>query len=225
MNTEYENKINWKQVKGAIFDVDGTLYDQRKLRIMMLTELCRHVLLNKNALLEIKVLSRFRKLREVLAEEEENNVSSRQLNMVADTLSISPERVADIVERWIYKKPLKYMQACRFEMVDDFFDALRKQGIKIGIFSDYPIEEKLASLRLSADAVCYSLETGIDRLKPQTAGLETIVKRLSLGKSECVLIGDRDSRDGVCARRFGMPFALCRGRDFYKKMTFELAHT
>jgi HAD superfamily hydrolase (TIGR01549 family) len=103
-------------------------------------------------------------------------------------------------------------------MVDSFFEALARRGIKIGIFSDYPIEDKMAMLGLHADASCYSLERDIDRLKPQTAGLQKLVEKMGLNGSECLFIGDRDSRDGACARRFGMPFLLCRGRGFYKNL-------
>ena len=109
--------------------------------------------------------------------------------------------------------------------IREIFDILRERGLKIGVFSDYPVEEKLIALKLNADATCYSLESGLGKLKPQTLGLETIINRLALNKSECVFIGDRDLRDGICARRLGIPFILRRGRDFYKKIIAEYRYS
>ncbi len=221
MTTGAGDGIDWQNVRGVVFDVDGTLYDQRRLRAMMLIELLGHALKSRKGMQDIHILHHFRRVREELAESEAAGVLDRQFAMVAGKLAVSRERTADVVEEWIYRRPLKYMGLSRFYMVDEFFGALRDSRVKIGIFSDYPVDEKLGALKLYADAACYSLEIGVDRLKPQTRGLEVVIDRMSLDKSECVFIGDRDSRDGLCARRLGVPFILCRGRDFYKKMTLE----
>lgn len=215
--------IEWKDIKGVIFDVDGTLYDQRRLRLKMFRMLAGRLFADRHAFHEIRVLRYFRKVREYLADKEVSGVSQQQLSMVADKLSIDPQSVADIVEKWIYNMPLDHMAACRFPMVDSFFEALARRGVKIGIFSDYPIEDKMAALGLHADASCYSLEPDVNRLKPQTAGLQKLVKIMGLNGSDCLLIGDRESRDGECAKRFGMPFLLCRGHLFYKKLMQEAA--
>jgi FMN phosphatase YigB (HAD superfamily) len=214
-------QVIWKNVRGVIFDVDGTLYDQRKLRTMMLLEFGKYLFQNRNAIRDIKIIKCFRKIREDLATNEIHDVCRQQLVMVANALSVSPEYVERLVESWVYRRPLKYMSACRFPHVDGFLDALRAHRVKIGVYSDYPVAEKLIALGIQADAVCYSLEPGLDSLKPQSIGLETVVRRLYLDASECLFIGDRDSRDGECARRVGMPFLLRRGRDFYKKLTTD----
>jgi FMN phosphatase YigB (HAD superfamily) len=213
--------IDWNQVRGVIFDIDGTLYDQRRLRIMMLIEISRSIFQKKMALRDIIIINSFRINRETLAKNEESNVSCKQILDVAKILSIAPNIVSEIIDEWIYQRPLKYLHACRFSHIDVFFRELRRYGVKIGIFSDYPVYEKLLALELQADAVCYSLEPGLDKLKPQTIGLETIIARLNLDKSECIFIGDRDSRDGECARRLGVKFILCRGTDFYKKLLID----
>jgi len=215
------NLIAWNRVRGVIFDVDGTLYDQRRLRIMMLLEISKSFFQKRLAIRDIKIINCFRKNRESLALKEEINISSRQLLDVANALSIDPNIVAGIIDEWIYQRPLKYMQVCRFSQVNSFFRALRIYGIKIGIFSDYPVQEKLSALELQADAICYSLEPGLDKLKPQSIGLQTIVNRLNLDISECIFIGDRDSRDGECARRLSIRFILCKGTDFYKKLLLD----
>lgn len=214
-------EISWEQIRGVIFDVDGTLYNKRKLQAMMFLELCGYLFQNKYAFRDIKIISQFRKVREQLASDETDNVLQQQIIIPANDLSLSPQVVSAVIDEWIYRRPLKYMFACRFPKVDTFFNVLKRRGIKIGIFSDYPVENKLSSLGLCADAICYSLESGLGKLKPHTLGLETIVKRLSLDKSDCLFIGDRESRDGTCAHRFGMPFLYCHGHDFYRQILLQ----
>ncbi len=215
--------IDWKRVKGVVFDLDGTLYDQRGLRLRMLLELAGHIFRSRHAVRDIRVLSRFRKAREELSAAGADNISRRQLDMTAEKLSLPPAVVEEIAAEWLYRRPLKHLSACRFTEADVFFGLLRNRGVKIGVFSDYPVEEKLAALGLRADAICYSLEPGLDRLKPQTPGLEAVLARLSLNKKDCVFIGDRDELDGECARRLGMPFLLRRGHDFYTDAVSEFS--
>ena len=218
MTAQRSADIEWENIKGVIFDVDGTLYDQRRLRLKIFCMLVRRLFADRQTFHEIMVLRHFRKVREYLADKEISGVSQHQLSLVADKMSMDPQSVADIVEKWIYNMPLDHIASCRFPMVDSFFEALARRGVKIGIFSDYPIEGKMAALGLHADASCYSLEPDINMLKPQTAGLQKLVNKMGLDGSECLFIGDRESRDGACARRFGMPFLLCRGRFFYRKL-------
>ena len=215
--------IDWKRARGVIFDLDGTLYEQRGLRLRMLAELAGDIFRNRHAVRNIKILYRFRKAREELSAGGADNVSARQIALAAERSSVPPRLVEEVTGEWLYRRPLKHLSACRFPQVEVFFGALRSRGIKIGVFSDYPVQEKLSALGLRADAVCCSLEPEVDRLKPQTQGLETVVGRLSLGAADCVFIGDRDELDGECARRLGVPFLLRSGNDFYRRLASEFS--
>ena len=121
-------------LRAVWFDLDGTLYDQRRLRLRMLLELSGYILKDRHAVRDIKVLYRFRKAREELSDGGADNVSKKQLGMTAEKLSVPPALVRKITEEWLYRRPLKHLAACRFPQTDVFFDALREHGIKIGVF-------------------------------------------------------------------------------------------
>jgi len=69
----------------------------------------------------------------------------------------------------------------------------------------------MAALGLHADHFVAATDEGIDALKPHPAGIESIMLAQQLSSDECLFIGDRDDRDGECARRVGMPYLLRRG--------------
>ena len=212
-----------------IFDVDGTLYDQIKLRRMMFGALVRHLVRNKNFILDIRVLYTFRKRREILSNDHRNLgcLENRQYVEVADELGMNVDEVKLVVNDWIFEKPLKYLAACIYPGVKDLFSLLIKNKLKIGIFSDYPSLAKLKALDLYADVVVCATDENIDRFKPHPKGLLVAAKELGVPVMNCLFIGDRDDKDGECARRAGMPYLIlseCHisAADWYRKMTTEL---
>jgi phosphoglycolate phosphatase/putative hydrolase of the HAD superfamily len=95
--------------KALIFDVDGTLYDQGKLRRRMLLNLFFSLARNPLFIRDIKVLHTFRKKRELLSEsgDEVSCIDRRQYAEVAQALELSILEVQRIVDDWIFEKPLK----------------------------------------------------------------------------------------------------------------------
>ncbi len=75
--------INWLIVKAVIFDVDGTRYNQNKLRIYMLLNLLRYYITSPWCLRELKILRDFRRERERNAFNVEKNIESAQYNWEA----------------------------------------------------------------------------------------------------------------------------------------------
>ena len=57
--------LDWDRVHLVVFDVDGTLYRQRPLRLRMARDLLLHTLLKRDPNV-IAVLSRYRRIRERL---------------------------------------------------------------------------------------------------------------------------------------------------------------
>jgi HAD superfamily hydrolase (TIGR01509 family) len=56
------------------------------------------------------------------------------------------------------------------------------------------------------DALVTSEEVPLD--KPDPRIFEAAFARLGVSASDCVVIGDRDDKDGEGARRLGMPYVL-----------------
>jgi len=212
-----------------IFDVDGTLYDQIKLRRMMFGALVRHLVRNKNFIRDIHILYSFRKRREILSRDENDPgcLENRQYVEVAHKLGVSVDEVRRVVTNWIFEKPLNYLAACIYPGVKDLFSLLMRNKLKIGIFSYYPSLAKLKALELYADVVICATDENVDRFKPHPKGLLVTAKELGIPVKSCFFIGDRDDKDGECARRAGMPYLILSrkdivGGDGYRKMTIDL---
>ncbi len=56
--------VDWKKVCAVIFDIDGTLYDQRMLRLLMFLDLLKYYLVRPSELKDVIILRYFRLLGE-----------------------------------------------------------------------------------------------------------------------------------------------------------------
>ena len=196
--------------QALIFDVDGTLYNQGKLRRRMFLELLCHLAKKHQFIRDIKVLHAFRKKREILSRDNDDIgcLENRQYVGVAHELGLSIVEVRRIVNDWIFEKPLNHVSQCIYPGVKDLFSILKHKKIKIGVFSDYPCHSKLQALDLHADAMVCATDRDVDRFKPHPKGLLFTAEMLGVPVKNCFFIGDRDDKDGECARRAGMPYYI-----------------
>jgi putative hydrolase of the HAD superfamily len=114
------------------------------------------------------------------------------------------ERIEAIVSEWIERRPLAYIASCRYDGLVELFAGLRRQNKSIGIYSDYPADEKLQKMTLSADYILAASDPGVGIQKPDPRGLQMLMQRAGVGPAQTVLIGDRPERDGLAARRAGV---------------------
>jgi putative hydrolase of the HAD superfamily len=184
---------DWQKAHAVIFDVDGTLYHQGSVRLRTLRDL---------------VIHSYRQNRELLA----GQSTVTQFFQAG----VDSELVRATVEYWMHTHPLRYLRAARFKGVDHFFKELKDRGTRIAILSDYPAEKKVQALGLHADIIVCSSDAG--RLKPAPDGLRKIVEYLGVSPCECIMIGDRREKDGLCAEAMDMPFMLCQGAQFYTSL-------
>lgn len=194
--------MNWDSIDLVVFDVDGTLYNQSRLRVL----LARDVLLDAASRLSfdtLRVIRHYRRIREQLAEGE---VAPFEAVLTAETASRtghSVEEIQSIAKEWLERRPLPYLASCRYRGLDKLFAALRDRGKAIGILSDYPAGAKLSALGLDADHVVCASDEGVGFLKPNPRGLRAIIAEAGASPKRTVLIGNRVDRDGAAARRLG----------------------
>lgn len=231
--------LDWGPVGLVVFDLDGTLYDARRLRLRMvawlLADAARH-----RSLQVARTLATFRRMRESLAEAggrasaETSGLPAHmthtegrpgetpvacpgvdflrlQYRLPAQRLGCRPAEVQARVEDWMERRPLRWLAACRRPGIAALFDALRAQGKQVAVLSDYPALDKLAALGLRADPVVWAGDAGIGRLKPDPRGLRQILARTGVAADRTVVVGDRADRDGAVAARVGAR-ALLLGR-------------
>lgn len=204
------SQFDWDPVSLVVFDVDGTLYDQRPLRMRIARDLLLHTL-TAQTLRPLLVLRAYRRIRERLADREVGPFEAPLLAETAAHTRCSTEDVLAIVSEWIEQRPLVYLASCRFTGLNSVFDGIRKSGRTIGVLSDYPARAKLTALGLTADHTVSAGDDEVGFMKPNPRGLQTLIARAGATAASTVLIGDRVERDGAVARRLGVR-ALLRSR-------------
>lgn len=197
--------VDWSDIDGVILDVDGTLFDLAALRRRMVMKLVHHLLFT-GGVRDLRVVKAFREAREELARTAAIHIGSRQFEVVAERLNVSVSEVERVVTRWIYVEPLAYLTQCAPIGARDFVILLKLAGIKVGVFSDYPAADKLAALAISVETAFDAAMPSIGLLKPDPTGFLRTAEALGVVPDRCIVIGDRDDRDGVAARDGGFHF-------------------
>lgn len=188
--------------------MDGTLYHQSKLRKKMLFQLLKYYLFQPLQIKDLFILYHFRKEREQMAGHQYEHLEEAQYQVCADKLKLPVTRIKSVISKWILETPNKYLADYIYPGLVQFLELMRKEGIKIAVYSDYPASKKLAAMQLQVDLVVASTDPWVNTLKPKPKGLFYILNTLEYSASQCVFIGDREELDGQCAIQAGMPFLL-----------------
>jgi FMN phosphatase YigB (HAD superfamily) len=218
---------DWSKIKVVIFDVDGTLYSQSRLRRKMFFSLVKHYARRPWKLKEMLVLHHFRAQREKMIHHPCTDLENAQYYWCAQKVDYPVELIRKVVDYWIFDFPISYLRQCTYPGIHAFFDTLRKHNIKRAIYSDYKAYKKLEAMGLEADLVVCSTDPQIDRLKPDPRGLLYIANQLNVKPGECLFIGDRYELDAACAIKAQMPYLIVDKKpsgvfDFYDKIEQEL---
>ena len=210
------------EYKAVVFDLDGTLYYQRQLRIKMAWMLGSYYLCHFWRIKELFVVKRFREVREKWDELKPDakgegtgecsgktcSLEDMQYRYVADIMNFPAQQVKKTVEMWIYDKPLKAVADTADRELLEMIDTLKKKGRSVFVFSDYPIEDKLNVLMLKVDGMYAATDERVNELKPSPKGLELIMEDHSLKNEDILMIGDRMSRDGLAAINAGCDYII-----------------
>lgn len=194
--------------KAIIFDVDGTLYSQTKLRLFILLKIITSIILSPKCIHDFIVLMHFRKTREKISSQAIVDLENQQYLLAANSAYVKQEKVRQVVQKWMFEKPLPYLAACLHPGIKELFSLLKSKGIRIGVFSDYPAAAKLEALGLAADILVSASCKEVNCLKPNPTGLLVTARKLQTAVQDCLFIGDRWEKDGECARRAGMPYLI-----------------
>jgi HAD superfamily hydrolase (TIGR01549 family) len=216
-----------RRIRAVLFDFDGTLYQQTLLRALMLSELCALPFARcsfGSATKVLRVLDTFRRVREELrgiSSETEPLVRVQYLT-TAQRLNIDVDFIKAVVEEWIHRRPLKYLRFCRRRGLGRFSEFLREQKIQVGLFSDYPAEEKLAALDIFRDRlwpILCATDPEINAFKPHPKGFLVACHMWQLPPDEVLYLGDRPEVDAAGAAAAGMPCAIICG---HRSRNFDL---
>jgi HAD superfamily hydrolase (TIGR01549 family) len=191
---------DWDGVKLVVFDVDGTLYDQRAMRAHVARDMLLHAIWHRDLCVPL-IVWHYRRMRERFGEEEIDEFEPKLLAKVVEYTGYSEARIRAVVAEWLEVRPHAYLMRCRYAGVDALFAGLKCHGKIVGILSDYPATTKLAAMGLVADITCSASDDDVSILKPHPRGLQRLMQRAGVSPAETLLIGDRVERDGLAAER------------------------
>ena len=188
-----------------IFDMDGTLYFQRGMQIRMAMRLISHVFSEKGGLKDLRIILKYRKLREKW--DSGNSLNESELySAVADDMGLNASRVRDVIKEWMFEKPMDVVRECRDVSLIETIERLISDGKKVCIYSDYPTEDKCRAVGLGNDIPQYYCgKDDIKTLKPNPSALFYIMNEYpDIQKGRVIMVGDRADRDKACADNAGM---------------------
>jgi len=185
------------------FDLDGTLYPDSRLFARLIPFLVRNHRL-------IRAMGRTRTyLRKTGAYG--GDFYELQARLMGEILGEPPEKVKEKTERLIYRGWEPFFKKIKlFPHVRETLDIFRKEGIRMGLLSDFPPETKLENLKLGGywDAVLCSEESG--RLKPDPLSFLELARKMETRPEQMIYVGNSVRYDVEGARQAGMKTALIR---------------
>ena len=183
--------------KALIFDLDGTLYYQTPVRIIMAVYMLVHYILRPMKIRELFAVLKYRQLREKLFGIDKQDFNIQQINETAKTSGLLPVETERVINFWMNEAPLKAVRFFRRKKLLEGMKKLQASGKKIIIYSDYPAKEKLKALGFSPDYVFWSNDGIINCMKPDSSGITLALKVVGLEYANILYVGDRFDRDGI----------------------------
>ena len=197
---------NLSKYSTLIFDLDGTLYYQKPVRLLMFLRLILYYSLHIHRIKELFALKQYRQLRETRLDADSLNFEEKQILEVSKNFSIPPEDVRNLLKTWLINKALFAVKIFKKRKLLKYMEKLQKSAVIVIVYSDYPVKEKLQAINFRPDYSFYSNDDLIRCMKPDAGGLLRIIDFLKLNKEFVLYVGDRDERDGLCAQLAGIDY-------------------
>ncbi|MDC7239014.1 MAG: HAD family hydrolase [Spirochaetales bacterium] len=183
-------------IKAVAFDIDGTLYPNRRMMFHSIPFLLSHFTL-------VKEFNEARKdLREL---EDVSHFRQAQAELFAKRMNISLDEAVEIIEKVFYTKwELIFKRVRPFIGLQRELENLKARGLKLGVMSDFPVGKKLEYFAVDGhwDVTMSSEETGY--LKPHIRPFEVLAEKLGCRPEEVIYVGNSYKYDMVGASAAGM---------------------
>jgi hypothetical protein len=116
--------------------VDGTLYDQRRLRLLMGLEWAAYAAAHGPAAVDVaRSIMAFRRTREELRRLGRPQARLEDLQYVEEARQARTDegRMREVVREWIFLRPLRHLRRCRRSGIEELLPALRGRGLEVGV--------------------------------------------------------------------------------------------
>jgi putative hydrolase of the HAD superfamily len=194
-----------RKFDAVAFDLDGTLYPDRRLYVKVFPVLG-----------DLPFMLAFNKARKMLRKDvnagkisENDGFYDAQARLMADFLGQDAVFVKNKLEKRVYRGFEPHFKTIKlFPFVKETLAELKKAGFLLGILSDFPLETKLANLGLAHvwDAVVEAEAVGA--LKPHPPAFRRLTKELGVGPERILYVGNSARYDVEGAHMAGMTAAL-----------------
>ncbi|HEX5068654.1 MAG TPA: HAD family hydrolase [Vicinamibacterales bacterium] len=210
-----------RRIRAVLFDLDGTLYDQRRLRLWMSLSLLGRTLINPVAgLRRLRIIAAYRhaqeELRAASPQAAAGGLADAQVAVAASRTGLPAADIRAVIEEWMNTRPLRHLAACRVPGLDRLLGDLAGSGVRLGLLSDYPAAAKLEALGLAGqfDPILSASDPEIGAFKPSPRGYLRACQVWGLEPHEVLFVGDRAEVDAAGAAAAGMPCVIIgRGGD------------
>lgn len=203
--------------KAVCFDIDGTLYPPKIMNRLSFKAMIPYPYLSFKYK---QMRSLFRKIQPDFENLKFEDISLRKkeaMFLSAVTKNRwSVEKSKDYLDNRYYKKLQESYKRLPFQ--EDSVETLRKlrqKGIKIGVFTDWPLFDKLERLGVSGFVDFCASSTDVKYLKPDSHCFDYMVSGMGLRADEVLYVGDSYKKDVCGAYDFGIDAVLvnCRKKN------------
>jgi phosphoglycolate phosphatase/putative hydrolase of the HAD superfamily len=199
-------------IKAVLFDLDGTLYDQRRMRARMAVELARFAAAHPmKAFSTSRALTAYRRAQETVRRRQCSQPAPfEQLDVAARHARMTTEQVARTVDEWMIERPLRHLPGCSFTGLVPVLEFLATRDAFIGVLSDYPAKAKLEALGIAHhfSLVLCAGDQKVGVFKPDPRGYHVACEHWQLRAEQVLFVGDRVDVDAAGARAAGMPCVI-----------------
>jgi putative hydrolase of the HAD superfamily len=187
------------------FDLDGTLYSRGMMYRLSVPLLLCHP----------RLLLHFGHVRRSLRHLERiDGFRATQARLLAARLRMEEQRAGALIDRVIYGDWMRLLRGIRpFPHVSAALAGLRALGLKLGLLSDYPVEDKLGFLGLRGPWITSFCSEDTGYLKPHRNPFQRLSRDLGVEPRRILYVGDSISFDVRGAAAAGMRTALVGRRD------------
>lgn len=113
------------------------------------------------------------------------------------------------LNRWVYDKMGKlYEKTVPFKGVAETFAKIKNNGLKIGVFTDFPLFHKLQAMDLEKYVDFAASSDDVGYLKPDTHCFEYLLYNLKMDPQDVLYVGDSYEKDIVGATAAGLDAVL-----------------
>ena len=197
-------------IKAVGFDLDGTLYPNYSLNFKLIPF----------SVLHGRLLLAFGKARSIIRNEQEHSSAfplpdlyNYQALITAQILHDRADIIREKIDQLMYQGWEQVFKTVKlFAHAADTLKALKKAGLKLGLLSDFPPENKLQHMGLSGiwDTVLCSERFGV--IKPHARPFAKLAEALGLPAEKILYVGNSIPFDVAGASRAGMKTAWIKNR-------------